>query len=108
KKTATISRTAGAMDQKTRTLYVEIDVDNSDDFLAAGSFAHVTLRLPLKSYPQIPAAALLTRGGTQLVGVLDEANQIHYHEVTPLGAVGASGALLDIAQGITVGERVVL
>ncbi len=104
---AKISRTAGTLDQKTRTLYVEIDINNGDDFLAAGSFAHVTLHLPLQSYPQIPQAALSARGDKQIVASLDEANQIHYREVTPV-AVGAGTALVNIAAGVKVGERVVL
>jgi membrane fusion protein (multidrug efflux system) len=105
KVTATVSRTAGTLDQKTRTLTIEIDVDNSNDFLAAGSFAHVTLHLPVESRPQVPAAALVTRGDDQMLACLDATNQVHFR---PVKLGGAVGPLLTIAEGIEVGERVVL
>src|SRR4051812_25523950 len=73
---ATVSRTAGSLDQKTRTLYIEIDVDNADNFLAAGSFAHVTLHLPVESRPQVPATALIARPDGQMLACLDDANQV--------------------------------
>src|SRR5262249_55032589 len=48
---AKVSRTAGMLDPRTRTLYVEIDVDNASGFLVPGSFAYVTLHLPVRSLP---------------------------------------------------------
>ena len=102
---AIVSRTAGSLDQKTRTLTIEIDVDNSDNFLAAGSFADVILHLPVEPYPRIPAAALVTRGDAQLVAAVDGSDIVHFHPVT---ITGEPGALVSIADGIAAGERVVL
>jgi RND family efflux transporter MFP subunit len=102
---ASVSRTAGSLDQKTRTLYIEIDLDNSGDFLAAGSFAHVTLHLPVESRPQVPATALIARPDGQMLACLDDANQVHFRVVT---LASAAGPLVSIAEGIAVGERVVL
>jgi membrane fusion protein (multidrug efflux system) len=101
----TVSRTAGTLDQKTRTLYIEADVDNSENFLAAGSFAQMTLHLPVESRPQVPAAALVTRGDDQIVACLDEANQVHFRLVK---LANAAGPLVTIAEGLSVGERVIL
>ena len=42
--TAKISRSAGSLDPRTRTLYIEIDVDNRDGFLVPGAFARVIKR----------------------------------------------------------------
>ena len=39
-------RTANAIDVKTRTLLVEVDVDNPDGALLPGAFVQVHLRLP--------------------------------------------------------------
>lgn len=105
KRAGTVSRTAGTLDQKTRTLYIEIDVDNADNFLAAGSFAHVTLHLPQESRPQVPAAAVVTRGDTQIVAWLDAEDQVH---LRPVKLASNAGPVLSIAEGVEVGERVIL
>ena len=44
---ARIARTSEQLDPRTRTLFVELDVDNSEDFLVPGSFAYVTLHVPV-------------------------------------------------------------
>ena len=46
----------GELDARTRTMQVEVNIDNSEGFLVAGSFAYVTLHVPIKSYPQIPVS----------------------------------------------------
>ena len=43
---ARISRTAGSLDPRTRTLFIEIDLDNKDNFLVPGSFVQVVLKRP--------------------------------------------------------------
>ena len=105
KRSAQVSRTAGTLDQKTRTLYLEIDVDNPDNFLAAGSFAHVTLHLPQESRPQVPAAAVFSRNDTQFVVSVDAQNQAHLRPVT---LASNFGPLFSVADGIAIGERVIL
>ncbi|MGA9010877.1 MAG: efflux RND transporter periplasmic adaptor subunit, partial [Acetobacteraceae bacterium] len=59
---ARIARTSDQLDPRTRTLFVELEVDNSEDFMVPGSFAYVTLHVPVQSYPEIPVAALIVRG----------------------------------------------
>jgi RND family efflux transporter MFP subunit len=105
KMVATVSRTSGSLDPKTRTLTIEIDLDNSQDFLASGSFAQVTLHLPMPPYPQVPTAALMTRNDATIVACLDEQNQIHFR---PVRIASAGGNLTRIAEGLQVGDRVVL
>jgi RND family efflux transporter MFP subunit len=104
-RTAHLSRTAGSLDPRTRTLYAEVDVDNRDGFLLPGSFAYVTLKVPLTSQPQIPVAALLTRGGTPMVAVPDANGTVHLRSVK----VGTTdGIMVNIPEGVAVGERVAL
>jgi membrane fusion protein, multidrug efflux system len=102
---AKISRTTGALDPKTRTLYIEIDVDNGDNFLVPGAFAYVTLHLPMKSYPQLPVAALIMRGGKSYVAGVTDDGKVKLHGVT----VGASdGTFFTIADGVKAGDRVAI
>ena len=103
KRKAKISRTAGTLDPRTRTLFVELDIDNSDQFLVPGSFVNVSLRVPVKSFPQIPVSAMMQRGSTQQVAVIGEDSTIKFR---PINVASTEGALINIADGLKVGERV--
>ena len=52
KKVGTVTRMTGELDQKTRTMLIEVHLDNSDGFFIPGSFAYVTLHVPIQSYVQ--------------------------------------------------------
>jgi membrane fusion protein, multidrug efflux system len=100
---AKISRTAGTLDPRTRTLFVEIDVDNSDQFLVPGSFVYVNLRVPVQSYLQIPVTALMQRGGTQQVAVIGPESTLKFR---PIKIASTDGAIINVSEGLQVGERV--
>jgi RND family efflux transporter MFP subunit len=102
---ATVSRTAGMLDPQTRTLLVEIDVDNREGFLVPGSFAYVSLTAPVKSYPRIPVAGLIVRGDTQVAPVVDDGGHVHFRRVTP---ASTDGSVVDIADGLAIGDRVAI
>ena len=67
---ARIARTSDQLDPRTRTLFIELDVDNSEGFLVPGSFAYVTLHVPVPSYPEIPVAGLLVRGTNTFIATV--------------------------------------
>jgi RND family efflux transporter MFP subunit len=102
---AKVSRTTGALDPRTRTLYIEIDLDNAAaaNFLVAGSFANVVLHVPIPSYPQIPTNALVMRGDKSFVATVTPAGEVKFR---PIRVVGTNGTAVDVAEGIAVGEKV--
>jgi membrane fusion protein (multidrug efflux system) len=100
---AKISRTTGALDPRTRTLYIEIDLDNSTNFLVAGSFVNVTLHVPIQSYPQVPTNALVMRGGKSFVATVTPSGEIRFRQIR---VAGTNGTAVDIAEGIAVGDRI--
>ena len=102
---APISRTSGQLDPRTRTLFVEIDVDNASRFLIPGSFAYVTLHVPLESRPEIPVEALMIRGGNPQVAVVDNDGIVKLRAVT---VAQTDGVKVRVADGLKVGERVAL
>jgi RND family efflux transporter MFP subunit len=104
KRTATLTRMNGELDAKSRTMLAEISLDNAKGFLVPGSFAQVTLEVPMKSYPQIPVTALLTRGNENVVAVLDDL----VVRFRPVKVVSTDGATVSIAEGIEAGERVAI
>jgi membrane fusion protein, multidrug efflux system len=105
KVTAKVTRTTGELDPKTRTLYTEIDVDNKTGMLVAGSFVYVTLHVPIKSYPEVPLASLVTRGDKSFVARVEDNGEIHFRPVS-LGAT--DGRLVAITDGLVAGERVAI
>ena len=102
---AKISRSAGSLDPRTRTLYIEIDIDNRDNFLVPGSFARVILHVPLNSYPQVPVAAVVERDGQQVVAIADDAGQVKFR---PVKIVTTDGVVMNVAEGVKVGEKVLI
>ncbi len=102
---ARIARTSGQLDPRTRTLFVEIEVDNEDRFLVPGSFAYVTLHVPVASYPQIPVAALTVRGSNTSVAVVDESGIVRFR---PVKVAQTDGIRVSLSEGVKQGERVAI
>jgi RND family efflux transporter MFP subunit len=102
KKLAAITRMTGELDQKTRTMLIEVHIDNNDGYFIPGSFAYVVLRVPLVSRPQIPVTALLTRGDQSSVAVLDK-DVVRFK---PVKVASTDGAIVTIAEGVKPGEKI--
>jgi membrane fusion protein, multidrug efflux system len=103
KMTAKVSRTSGELDTKSRTLLVEIDLDNRGNFFVGGSFAYVILHLKVPAAPQVPLNALVLRDNRQYVAVPDDSNVLHFR---PVQVESTDGASVRIADGIRPGEKV--
>jgi RND family efflux transporter MFP subunit len=100
---AKVSRTAGALDPKTRTLLIEMDIDNSKNFLVPGSFVYATLHLKVPTVPQIPVGALVVRGNDNLVAAVDDNGMVAFRNVK----IGDSdGANVSIVDGVKAGDKV--
>jgi len=102
---AKVTRMAGELDPSTRTLLVEIDIDNSNGFLFAGSFVNVTLKIPTPSYPRVPASALVMRGADPYVVDVGADDRVRFR---PIKIASTDGSVVNIAEGAAVGERVAL
>jgi RND family efflux transporter MFP subunit len=102
---ARIARTSHELDPRTRTLFVELDVDNADHFLVPGSFAYVTLHIPMESYPQVPVAGLIVRGTRTMIADLGSDQTVHLQTVKVANTDGINAAL---AQGAVVGQLVAI
>jgi membrane fusion protein, multidrug efflux system len=102
---AVVARTSNELDPRSRTLFVELDIDNSNHFLVPGSFAYVTLRIPVPSYPEVPATGLIVRGTRTLVADVADDETVHLRPVTVASTDGIKAA---IAEGAKAGQRVAL
>ena len=100
---AHVTRTSGEIDPKTRTLLVEIDVDNPHNRILAGSFVQVELKVKTPSYLEIPSDALIVRAGQTFVAVVTPDNTVKFTQVAVADQTGESARLLN---GLNEGERV--
>jgi membrane fusion protein (multidrug efflux system) len=100
-----IARTSDELDPRTRTLFVELEIDNHDHFLVPGSFAYVTLHVPLTSYPEVPVAGLIVRGTRTFIADLRDDNTVH---LQPVKLAGSDGISATLAEGAATGQRVAL
>ncbi len=112
-----ITRTADAIDQRTRTQRVEVDLPNPKQLIVPGTYVDVGFEIPTRGLPQVPAAALVFRAGGPQVAVVDQNNQIRFHSVSIARDNGNSVELqsgvkpgdvlaLNISSQITEGDKV--
>jgi len=111
KVTAHVTRTSGEIDPKTRTLLVEIDVDNPNSRILAGSFVQVELKVQTPRYIEIPSDALIVRGTQTFVAVVMPDNTIKFTQVAVAEQTGETARLftgLDEGEQVarSIGERV--
>jgi membrane fusion protein, multidrug efflux system len=102
---AKVTRTSDAIDQRTRTLRVEVDVPNSDHRLVPGMYVDVGFQLPTEGLVDIPAAALIFRPGGPQVAVVDKDSKVTFHQVT---IARDNGITVEIRSGIAAGDKVAL
>src|SRR6266481_2629828 len=97
-------RTANAINNATRTLQVEVDVDNPTSKLLSGSYAEVHLKLPgLASSHLLPVDTLLFRSeGLQVAVVKD--SKVVLTQVTPGHDFGNQ---IEILSGLSGNESVI-
>ena len=100
----TLVRTAEAIDPSSRTLLVEIDVDNHRGELMPGALAQVHFKAPAMQTFIVPVSAIIfRRQGTQ-VGTLGADNTAHLVSVT----IGQDdGKTVQIASGLKAEDFVI-
>ncbi len=104
KRAAEITRMTGELDARTRTMLLEFNIDNQDQFLVPGSFAYVHLDIPIESYPRIPVGALIVRGNDTMVALLDK-DVVRFK---PVRVALTDGTMVSLADGLQPGDTVAL
>ncbi|WP_277183045.1 efflux RND transporter periplasmic adaptor subunit [Caballeronia sp. BR00000012568055] len=102
---ARVARTSGAMDAVSRTLRVEVDVDNKDDSILPGAYAQVHLALENGTPAlDLPVSALLFRPNGVTVATVDASNKTVLKTVN----IGRDfGTHVEITTGLSANERVI-
>ena len=101
----TIVRNANAIDHSTRTLNVEVDVDNSKGMLRPGAYVFAHFHLPaIGNTVTIPSNALLFRAEGLRVGVI-RGDRV---QLVPVTIGHDFGSLVEITSGLTASDAVIL
>jgi RND family efflux transporter MFP subunit len=103
--TGTIVRNADAIDAASRTLNVEVDVDNPTGRLLPGAYAFVHLRVP--PHPgsvTIPSNALLFRAEGLRAGVVRNGHV----ELTPITIGQDYGSTVEVVSGLSARDTVIV
>lgn len=103
--TGVVERMAGQLDEKTRMLLAEIDLENKKGQIVPGSLVEVSLDLKTLPGIQIPAEAVVMKDGKTVVPLVDEKNEINYVEVK---VTENDGKNVRLQSGIKEGKVVAL
>jgi len=102
---AKVTRSAGALSPRTRTMQTEVDIENADGAILPGSYVDVALDVKVPALLEIPAEGLVMRGEKTTVAVVDGENRVHYR---PVVVADDDGQLVRLVSGVKQGERVAL
>jgi RND family efflux transporter MFP subunit len=103
--TGTIARSSNAIDPLSRTLRVEVDIDNPKTLLLPGAYVFVHLPLPAASQaPTIPSNALLFRREGLRVGVVRDGRV----QLVPISIGHDYGDTVEVTAGLSPEDQVVL
>jgi RND family efflux transporter MFP subunit len=105
----TIARDADAIDSASRTLNVEVDVDNAQQKLRPGAYVTVHFKRPLASKNEsapilLPSNALLFRAEGPCVGIVRNGQAL----LRPITIGRDFGASIEVTQGLSNNDLVIL
>ena len=101
----TLARTSSSIDPASRTLLVEVDVDNASGALLPGAYAFVHLKLPgsVQSVT-IPANTLLFRAEGLRVAVVRDGRA----ELVPVAIGRDYGSTVEVVSGLRTGDAIIV
>jgi RND family efflux transporter MFP subunit len=101
-----VARFADALNDETRTMHTEIDVENRHDILKEGMYAEVKLGLQQNNKDSlvVPVQAVVQAGNEHYVLVVDDQNRVQKRNVE-LGEQTSTSA--EILRGLSEKERVI-
>lgn len=101
-----VARFADALNEETRTMHTEIDVENPDGTLVEGMYAETTLVLHQKdNVLSVPIQAVKRTGTDGSVFVVDKSGTVGERSIK-LGV--DSGARIEVLSGVSDGDQVIV
>jgi RND family efflux transporter MFP subunit len=102
---AQVAETAHALDASSRTLQVELQIDNSRGELLPGSYADVHFELQGGASLRVPANAVLFRSQGLLVATVDSSQHAH---LRPIVQGRDFGKEIEVLSGVTESDNLIV
>ena len=102
---AKVTRFSGELDDKTRMLLVEVDMDNRKGQIVAGSCVRLAMKVQSPVYLEVPVEALILKNAADYIPVVTSSNTITYRPVT---LADNDGQHVKVLTGLKQGEMVAL
>jgi RND family efflux transporter MFP subunit len=102
---AKVSRMAGALDPRTRTLLAEADLDNRQGGFVPRGAVQVSIGRPGQDGFMVPLEAVAQRQGQAVALAVDAASRVH---LLPVRLGEDNGQKVRVLQGLKPGDRVIL
>ena len=103
-----VTRTSRAIDNTSRTLLTEIDIDNRNGELLPGAYVDVHLHVPSDNVTgamRVPANTLIFRAKGMQLAVVGGDNKVHLHDVQ----IGRDfGNVVEIVAGVDKDDQIVV
>jgi RND family efflux transporter MFP subunit len=99
---AFVTRTAGSLDDRSRTMLAEVELDNRDGRFVAGGFAQVALDVKAAPQLEIPVEGVVTRDNKTMAPVI-VGGRVSYRAVV-LG--DNDGRMVRVVSGLNPGDQV--
>jgi RND family efflux transporter MFP subunit len=100
-----LARTAEAINATTRTLLIEVDVDNPTGTLLTGSYAEVHLAVPTQASTfLLPVNTLVFRSEGLRVGIVKDGKVV----LTPVVPGHDFGNTIEIVSGVNTNDQVIV
>jgi RND family efflux transporter MFP subunit len=104
--TATVASTAHALDAVSRTLQVELQIDNSAGELLPGSYVQVTFALaPSGGTLRVPVNTVIFRGTAPQVATIDEGHRVHLREISEGRDFGTE---IEVLAGVSANDTLIV
>ncbi|UTA68433.1 efflux RND transporter periplasmic adaptor subunit [Emticicia sp. 21SJ11W-3] len=101
---ASITRMTGELDARTRMMLAEIEYNNANNQILAGSFLKVLIHLPAQEFLSMPAQALVVKGDKYFAPVIKD-NRVFYR---PIKIGAGDGLHYRVYAGLNEGDVVAL
>jgi RND family efflux transporter MFP subunit len=103
---AEVASTAHALDASSRTLQVELQIDNTKGELFPGSYAQVTFELPSQSDTlRVPTNAVIFRGNKLQVATVDAQQHVRMKDITQGRDFGTE---IEVLGGLTAADSLIV
>lgn len=104
----TLVRSSDAIDPASRTLLVEIDVDNRKGELMPGSLAQVHFKAPAVGQTFIvPASAVIFRREGLRIGTVEHKSDADIAHLVPITIGVDNGSTVEVVSGLSASDRVI-